>query len=219
MFQNVSGNGVLILMYTLITRALQFLINLQNILYYRYCTAKEDFIFNKMYLKHLEHVFVFVSTWLKEKCLMYAVILLMRCKNVNFLALVCSFSACHKVAVLYMLKHVFIALKHHQLNQPVQCTYTFIFFFLISRNQDVPLSQSWCSKPSRSKSKQTILVWGVGNMVTLSSKAVSFYLIFEHGFGWGGKKPPSYGRHLCGQHERCIRESVTTETSGRWRHD
>lgn len=32
--------------------------------------------------------------------------------------------------------------------------------FLISRNQDVALSHSWCSKPRRSKSKQTKLVWG-----------------------------------------------------------
>lgn len=71
LFQTVSGNGVLILMYTLITRALQFLINLQDILYYRYCTAKEDFIFNKMYLKHLEHVFEYLhDLWHKEKCQM-----------------------------------------------------------------------------------------------------------------------------------------------------
>ena len=76
----------------------------------------------------------------------------------------CSFPACHREAVLYMKD---LQLKFcPQLNEPMQCLY--VHLFLISGNQDVALSHSWCSKPQRSKSKQTRVVWR-GNKVTLSS--------------------------------------------------
>ena len=71
-----------------------------------------------------------------------------------------------------------------------------IHHFWSFRNRNVSLNYSSCSKPPSSKSKQAGSVRGESGNPVISRR-----------------------RHLCGRHERKMRDPVTTQTRERWRHD